>query len=183
MDLYRDIIAKQILESVKYLHIIGIVHSDVKVEKVLLIGAPDYPTVRLSDFGSATFTGTTIPYCGTKKYTAPEAFSEHESHPTQDIWSLGITLLCLKTGSDEIESLSLIPKRDPYRKIIRGFLNPDPNKRKTINWALDILTKEITRKTHQSTPLYISPVSRVKPFRRIPISPVTTPSTIKLPKI
>ena len=65
---------KQIVAGVKYMHDIGIVHRDLKLENLLLSKPGDVRSIKIADFGLAKKYGhaqlSTI--CGTPQYVAPE---------------------------------------------------------------------------------------------------------------
>ncbi|KAM7333889.1 hypothetical protein ACRRTK_007209 [Alexandromys fortis] len=81
-----------------YLHDLGIIHRDVKMENILL---DERGHLKLTDFGlsrrlSQGARAYTI--CGTLQYMAPEVLSGGPYNHTADWWSLGVLLFCLATG-------------------------------------------------------------------------------------
>lgn len=109
--------AKQLLESVAYMHETGLVHTDLKPENILVTSQdlvkepgsgssskvakrlPPSTTIRVIDFGSATFErdyhSTVV--C-TRHYRAPEVIlGLGWSYPC-DIWSMGCIIIELLTG-------------------------------------------------------------------------------------
>ncbi|XP_035293950.1 ribosomal protein S6 kinase-related protein isoform X1 [Cricetulus griseus] len=81
-----------------YLHDLGIIHRDVKMENILL---DERGHLKLTDFGlsrrlSQGARAYTI--CGTLQYMAPEVLSGGPYNHTADWWSLGVLLFSLTTG-------------------------------------------------------------------------------------
>ena len=90
----------QLCLAVYYLHEKGIVHRDLKLENVLL---DERCRVKLGDFGftreyeRGTYMET---FCGTTGYASPEMLlGKKYLGPEVDVWSLGIILYCLLTGT------------------------------------------------------------------------------------
>ncbi|XP_076002053.1 ribosomal protein S6 kinase-related protein-like isoform X2 [Genypterus blacodes] len=81
-----------------FLHDLGIVHRDVKMENILL---SDLGHLRLSDFGLSHRLkrgGRAFTICGTIEYMAPEVLSGGPYTHAADWWSLGVVLFSLVTG-------------------------------------------------------------------------------------
>ncbi|KAG2004580.1 CAMK/CAMK1 protein kinase [Coprinopsis cinerea AmutBmut pab1-1] len=157
------IIFGQLCLAVAYLHETGIVHRDLKLENVLL---DERCRVKLGDFG---FTreyerGSLMEtFCGTTGYAAPEMLQGKKYQgPEVDVWSLGVILYCLLTGTlpfdDDNEDVmrQMIIKgefEDPAwlslesRDLIKNILVKDPMKRFTIPQILAhpwFTTKDLT---------------------------------------
>lgn len=85
---------------VKAVHDRNISHRDIKPSNFLV---DSYGRIKITDFGLATIHDNTSLTCsakGTKLYMAPELFTHKEfDAKCADIWSLGITIYHLATGS------------------------------------------------------------------------------------
>jgi len=118
-------LAKQVVSALDYCHRCGIVHRDIKPENVLI---DDLNNIKIVDFGLATFylssdysgaESAPLPspeeidhkpeadnfkqlqtQCGSPHYAAPEVLLGLGYHgPSADIWSLGVMLYAMVTGS------------------------------------------------------------------------------------
>jgi len=115
---------RQLLESLKYLHSVAVVHRDLKLENLLLKEPDDLNTVKLADFGLAKRAAQqgmeTI--CGSPMYVAPEVIRFEPGNDPYgspcDMWSAGVILYILLCGvppfDDESEAVlyNLIAKGD-----------------------------------------------------------------------
>jgi eukaryotic-like serine/threonine-protein kinase len=94
----------QLAEVLVYLHGLGIVHRDLKPDNLLLT---DTRQLKLGDFGAAVRlrrlrllpTGVVDPLEGTPDYLAPEQLKGDPGGPQSDIYSWGIVMFELLTGS------------------------------------------------------------------------------------
>ncbi|TRM59014.1 hypothetical protein BD626DRAFT_573039 [Schizophyllum amplum] len=142
------IIFGQLCLAVAYLHDKGIVHRDLKLENVLL---DERCRVKLGDFGfTREFERGSLmeTFCGTTGYASPEMLQGKKYQgPEVDVWSLGIILYTLLTGTlpfdddDELVMRDMIIRgefEDPAwlsleaRDIIKNILVQDTDKRLTI---------------------------------------------------
>jgi serine/threonine-protein kinase len=92
---------RQTCTALSALHRRGIVHRDLKLENLLLVGSGAAESIRLIDFGIAKRAGFALPEgcVGSPRYMAPEQFSNpNELDHRADIWSVGIVAFELLTG-------------------------------------------------------------------------------------
>lgn len=97
------------LSAFQYLHKENIVHRDLKAENLML---DDQHNLKIIDFGlSNDMTGKEYldTQCGSMAYSAPELLGSYNYGKEVDIWSIGVCLYVLLTGSlpfGNIESLT-----------------------------------------------------------------------------
>jgi len=91
-------IARQCLEALAYLHSLGIIHSDLKPENVL-IKSYSRCEIKVIDLGSSCFeTDNLCLYVQSRSYRAPEVILGLPYGPKIDIWSLGCIMAELCSG-------------------------------------------------------------------------------------
>jgi len=156
-------VTRTLLDSIKYLHSLGIAHRDLKPENILLKDKSDAAAIKITDFGlSKIFADDAAAEvvmktaCGTPGYVAPEVLG-HEAYSSQvDLWSIGVIvyiLLCgfppfygdndaqmfkrIKAGQYKF----LAPYWDPIsadaKDFVKNLLIVDPRKRMTAAEALN----------------------------------------------
>lgn len=124
----------QLCQAVQYLHSVGLVHGDIKLENILLSepeegehdpAAVAYRKALLSDFGlTRRPSDEALVNCGTIEYAAPELISSELSSDDldpfkSDIWSLGIVLYALHYRK--------FPFDAPSAKVMKGrILHHEP---------------------------------------------------------
>jgi len=85
----------EICITLEYLHHLGIVYRDLKLENVLL---DKEGHIKLVDFGFSKKMVSSRTLCGTAEYLAPEIFQGKEYTKAVDWWAFGILAYELKTG-------------------------------------------------------------------------------------
>ncbi|XP_041427907.1 microtubule affinity regulating kinase 3 L homeolog isoform X5 [Xenopus laevis] len=139
---------RQIVSAVQYCHQKHIVHRDLKAENLLLDADMN---IKIADFGfSNEFTvGNKLDtFCGSPPYAAPELFQGKKyDGPEVDVWSLGVILYTLVSGSLPFDGQNLKELRErvlrgKYRipfymstdceNLLKRFLVLNPSKRGTL---------------------------------------------------
>jgi serine/threonine protein kinase len=143
----RDIF-QQIAEAIRYIHDRDIAHRDLKPENILL---DRHFTAKLADFGlchvAASKSLLRTP-CGSPFYAPPEIIANHDyDGKSADIWSLGVLLFTMVTGSlpwsseNQTELFRQIREADieipatlspALQELLAKMLERNPGKRSTI---------------------------------------------------
>uniref|UniRef100_A0A8C1L2F0 non-specific serine/threonine protein kinase n=1 Tax=Cyprinus carpio TaxID=7962 RepID=A0A8C1L2F0_CYPCA len=140
----------QMVSAINYLHKMDIVHRDLKCENILLTAEEQ---VKITDFGFAHCvqdpSELSRTFCGSAAYTPPEVIMGMPYDPKKyDIWSLGVILYVMVTGSmpydetnlrrlNRLQRKSLVYPDDagvqePSRVFIRPLLQYNSSTRPTI---------------------------------------------------
>lgn len=148
-----QIYARQILETLKYVHSLGICHRDLKPENILL---DSNNFIKITDFGLSRFVGNSgmveTP-CGSPCYASPECISgiPYDGRKS-DIWSAGVMTYAMLTGHipwtkrnqkqlfDQIQKGDyIIPSylSDECASFLKGLMNVDASHRFSIDHALN----------------------------------------------
>lgn len=162
---------RQIVSAVDYLHHLGILHRDLKIENLLI---DEFRDIKIIDFGlsncvkiAQTKDGPKVQeycvtQCGSPAYAAPELLGRKKYGPQVDIWSIGVNMFAMLAGNlpftvepfnvkalyNKMITGQMNPLPDGLsgdcRNFIRRLLNPDPEKRISIDdilkhpWIVDV---------------------------------------------
>ncbi len=115
-------IAAKLADALAYAHSKGMIHRDIKPANVLMDknGSPilsDFGIAHLSDVSGLTSTGMTV---GTPSYMSPEAGRGEKVDERTDIYSLGIVLYEMLTGTVPFDADT------PYAVIMKHINDPLP---------------------------------------------------------
>ncbi|XP_078398989.1 hormonally up-regulated neu tumor-associated kinase [Cetorhinus maximus] len=148
---------RQILSAVEHLHRHAIVHRDLKIENFLL---DENNNIKIVDFGlSNTLKNDSQELlntqCGSPAYAAPELLAHKKYGPKVDVWSIGVSMFAMLTGTlpFTVEPFNI---KQLHQKMVNGeistipseissgavhfmlsLLEPDPTKRPSVREAMD----------------------------------------------
>ena len=139
-------IFRQLINTLEYIHKLGIVHRDIKPENILL--TLDKSNIKLVDFGLSNvynYGEYLITACGSPCYAAPEMIKGLPYKGAKsDLWSVGVVLYIMLIGKlpfddEDIKILYKKIKDGEYsipndldeccKDIIKNILEVDPEKR------------------------------------------------------
>ncbi|XP_021369212.1 hormonally up-regulated neu tumor-associated kinase homolog [Mizuhopecten yessoensis] len=151
---------RQIVSAIEYLHRLGILHRDLKVENLLLDENRD---IKIIDFGLSNTIKVSSSkdsvraqeylntQCGSPAYAVPELLGRKKYGPQVDVWSIGVNMYAMLTGNlpftvDPFNIKTLYNKMlsgqtNPLpehvtkecRELLKRFLTPEPEKRITLD--------------------------------------------------
>ncbi|XP_034532242.1 serine/threonine-protein kinase MARK2 isoform X29 [Notolabrus celidotus] len=172
---------RQIVSAVQYCHQKCIVHRDLKAENLLLDADMN---IKIADFGfSNEFTlGNKLDtFCGSPPYAAPELFQGKKyDGPEVDVWSLGVILYTLVSGSLPFDGQNLKELRErvlrgKYRipfymstdceNLLKKFLILNPSKRGSLEQIMRDRWMNVGYEEEELKP-YIEPMPDYKDPRR-----------------
>ncbi|HUI66122.1 MAG TPA: protein kinase [Bacteroidota bacterium] len=131
----------QIAEGLAHAHLNGIVHRDIKSENMMLtadgkIKITDFGLAKLRGGAQLTKTGTTV---GTASYMSPEQIHGEVVDSRSDLFSFGIVLYELATGS--------FPFRGEHEAAVSyAITNEDPVPLRTLRPSLSVPFEHIIRR-------------------------------------
>ncbi|KAJ8007306.1 hypothetical protein DPEC_G00116160 [Dallia pectoralis] len=175
---------RQIVSAVQYCHQKHIVHRDLKAENLLLDADMN---IKIADFGfSNEFTmGNKLDtFCGSPPYAAPELFQGKKyDGPEVDVWSLGVILYTLVSGSLPFDGQNLKELRErvlrgKYRipfymstdceNLLKRFLVLNPTKRGTLEQIMKDRWINSGSEEEELKP-FVEPVTDITDQKRIDI--------------
>ncbi|XP_044515452.1 serine/threonine-protein kinase 10-like [Gracilinanus agilis] len=145
-----QVVCKQVLQALEYLHASKIIHRDLKAGNVLL-SSEGY--VKLADFGVSAKNSRTLQrrasFIGTPYWMAPEVIQCETSKEAPydykaDIWSLGITLIEMAEMEPPHHELN------PMRVLLKIHKSPAPTLRYPQQWSEEF--KDFLRKSLERDP-------------------------------
>ncbi|CAN7999328.1 unnamed protein product [Ixodes hexagonus] len=176
---------RQIVSAVQYCHQKRIIHRDLKAENLLLDGEMN---IKIADFG---FSNEFVPgmkldtFCGSPPYAAPELFQGKKyDGPEVDVWSLGVILYTLVSGSLPFDGANLKELRErvlrgKYRipfymstdceNLLKKFLVLNPAKRATLEVIMKDKWMNIGYEEDELKP-YLEPETDFGDSKRIALS-------------
>ncbi|KAI7904417.1 kinase-like domain-containing protein [Cokeromyces recurvatus] len=121
-DRRTRLFSRQIVSALDYLHRNSIVHRDLKIENIMIDKSGRH--VKIIDFGLSNLfcpERQLTTYCGSLYFAAPELLRAHPYNgPEVDIWSLGVVIYVMATGSVPFDDKSM---PGLHEKIKRGHVN------------------------------------------------------------
>lgn len=104
----------ELCRALKAIHDAGLVHRDIKAQNVM---RDDIGRIVLGDFGTGReLDGVSGELAGTPLYIAPEIFAGDPASSRSDIYSLGVLLYHLATGTFPVRGTSIDVVRDAHRR-------------------------------------------------------------------
>ncbi|KAK3583901.1 hypothetical protein CHS0354_033679 [Potamilus streckersoni] len=154
---------RQIVSAIDYIHRLGILHRDLKIENLLLDSNQD---IKIIDFGLSNSIKTVhtkngrkvqdfcVTQCGSPAYAAPELLGRRKYGPQIDVWSIGVNMYAMLVGNlpFTVEPFNIktlhnkmvngqmnpLPERisKECRDLLKRFLTPDPDRRIKLEEAI-----------------------------------------------
>ncbi|HWM87911.1 MAG TPA: protein kinase, partial [Kofleriaceae bacterium] len=171
-----DLVA-QILAGLEEAHDAGVVHADLKADNVVVERRRgDWDLVKVVDFGIARLVGretrsTEKTICGTPEYMAPEVIQGEDPTYASDLYSVGVVLYELLTGSTPFaggSSMDVLRRHLTEAPIPPSLRRPDLTIDPTLEeCALRALSKQPGRRFLDATE-FRSAITRVAGHRMDP---------------
>ncbi|NLI21787.1 MAG: protein kinase [Clostridiales bacterium] len=121
-------IGEQLAAVLAQLHMRQIIHRDVKPQNVIM--TPEHRVVLIDFDISRKYTQGEeydTEYLGTRNIAPPEQFGYGQTDARTDLYSLGVLLLYLVTGSYELREMGKLPR--PLRRVVRRCTHFAPERR------------------------------------------------------
>ncbi|MFE9245201.1 serine/threonine-protein kinase [Nocardiopsis sp. NPDC006938] len=150
-------IAESLLQAVRAADAAGVLHRDIKPGNIMMSSDG---RVILTDFGIATMEGgpsitRTGALIGSPEYMPPERLEGGPAEHRGDLWSIGVTLYAAVEGSSPFRRDSItaaiaavisaplppMTRAAWLEPVITGLLERDPDRRLTVERALDLLRR------------------------------------------
>ena len=115
-------IISQIAKGIKYLHLYGIIHKDLKPSNIMITQQNNNGIIKICDFGLSKILSINekiIDESGTLYYTAPEILTRKPYNKEVDIWALGVILYFVLSGNLPFWSIC---EKEIGRKIVEEEL-------------------------------------------------------------
>ncbi|XP_059573231.1 ribosomal protein S6 kinase-related protein [Alligator mississippiensis] len=157
--------AAELILVLGYLHDLGIVHRDVKMENILL---DERGHLKLTDFGLSRHLPRgerAYTICGTLQYMAPEVLSGGPYTHAADWWSLGVVLFALATGQ-----FPVAPERD-HVAMLASVTRCSYAMPPSLSRALSLLLSELLCRTPLQRPHHLHHFKAHPFFRGVTFDP------------
>ncbi|KYO37174.1 protein KIAA0100-like [Alligator mississippiensis] len=157
--------AAELILVLGYLHDLGIVHRDVKMENILL---DERGHLKLTDFGLSRHLPRgerAYTICGTLQYMAPEVLSGGPYTHAADWWSLGVVLFTLATGQ-----FPVAPERD-HVAMLASVTRCSYAMPPSLSRALSLLLSELLCRTPLQRPHHLHHFKAHPFFRGVTFDP------------
>ncbi|XP_055257996.1 ribosomal protein S6 kinase-related protein isoform X6 [Moschus berezovskii] len=141
---------------ISYLHDLGIIHRDVKMENILL---DERGHLKLTDFGLSRHLpqgARAYTICGTLQYMAPEVLSGGPYNHAADWWSVGVLLFSLSTGKFPV------PAERDHVDMLASVTHYDFEIPSSLNQGLSLLLQEL---------LHQNPLHRLRYLHHFQVHP------------
>ncbi|CAK68583.1 unnamed protein product (macronuclear) [Paramecium tetraurelia] len=137
----------RILQSIDYIHSVGVLHRDIKPENLILRSKRDMADVVIADFGLADFYNQEGDYmfkrCGTPGYVAPELLQDKIYDYKIDIFSAGVLMFIMLTGQSPFKAQSYdeIVMKNYHCQIEFSLIKNQPLSEEAVHLLTSLLEK------------------------------------------